>query len=199
MDKLKALADKAVKILFAVLITAQIAAPVYMIAENELNIRKGEELKFRVLPKDPRDPLRGNYVYLRFKDDRVIVGEKEYESIKGDSTYYTHYKDVYVQLKKDQDGYAVPEKISAEKNGILCVKAKAYWTKRNGYAEITYPFNKFFMNEKTAPLVDRAMINFKGIITLTVFAGEGGVTMNKLYFDGVEASEYVKKSMKEKK
>lgn len=191
MDKLRALAEKAVKIAFALLIIAQVAAPVYMIAENELNIRRGEELKFRVEPKDPRDPIRGNYVSLRFKDDRLEMGEKEFESLGEQPNYY---KEIYVLLKKNSEGFAVPEKITAEKTDGMCVKATAIWMEKGGAALINYPFNKLFMNEKIAPLVDRAMMNFKGTITLTVYIGEGGVTMNKLYFDGVEASEFVKKN-----
>ena len=124
MDKLKVLADKAVKALFAVLIIAQIAAPAYMIAENELNIRRGDELKFRVEPKDPRDPIRGNYVSLRFKDDWLKMGEKEFEALGEQRNYY---KDVYVLLKKNSEGYAVPEKITAEKPVGMSVKATAYW------------------------------------------------------------------------
>jgi len=52
------------------------------------------------------------------------------------------------------------------------------------------------MNEKIAPAVDRAMRMYKGRIYVKASVKNGDMILKNLYFDGVEASEYVKKEVK---
>lgn len=101
---------------------------------NESLLRGGEEILLKVIPVDPRDFLRGDYVVLDY--DIGLLPEKQVD--------YRERK-VYVLLDKDSKGVGSIRKISSVKPdcGLFLRGIK------NGN-RITYPsIQKYFVKEGT--------------------------------------------------
>lgn len=181
MDKLK----QAAKFFLAALIAAQVLFPVYMIVSNEITLAKGNDYLFRVAPYDPYDPFRGRYVTVRIMDNEAEVKQ----NFNRDDTAYAELI--------TSGGHAQILSLTAQRpavSGYVKVKIKGVSTEKNiKTARVEYPFDRLFMNEKIAPLVDKAFRGYKGQVYLQVAIKDGQATPKKLFFDGVEASEYVKK------
>ena len=152
-----------------------------MIVSNEITLTKGTDYLFRVAPYDPYDPFRGRYVTVRLVDDdaeekeNFIIGEKAYAEL---TTSGGHAKIRNLTKIKPSVSNYVEVKIA----GMPVQKT----------VSVEYPFDRLFMNEKIAPLVDKAFRGYKGQAYLQVAVKDGQATPKKLFFDGVEAEEYVK-------
>ncbi len=58
-------------LLFALLVALQVAIVAGATAREEVRLERGREILVRTLPVDPRDPLRGDYVVLRYEIELV--------------------------------------------------------------------------------------------------------------------------------
>jgi uncharacterized membrane-anchored protein len=167
------------------IVAMQVIMPVYIIIKSEITLSQGKEFKFLVRPIDPYDPFRGRYVSLGMMQTSA------------EAPYGVHEKgDAYAVLIVD-GGFAKTEYLSADKpwEGADYVKVRIdsiypYSGKNTAY--FRYPFDKIFYNEKTAPEIDRAFWSYKGRIYVTVFIRDGEANIGKLYFDGIEAEQYIK-------
>jgi uncharacterized membrane-anchored protein len=135
-------------ICFVILIAAQWYVPANMIIQKERVLQKGQVVKFQTAPIDPSDPIRGKYVFLSFKEDTY----KEAGAIK-----YAARQKVYVILTKDQNDFASISGISAQKPaaGTLFVEARVNHVEENGNVHVNYPFDRFYMDEYSAPEAER--------------------------------------------
>ena len=127
---------------FIVTVLAQWFVPAQMILEQEKILTAGTAYKFRTIPIDPTDPLRGKYITLSYEINNAKVI---------DSTYFSWGDDVYVYLEKDAKGFAKATHVSAVplKTSQDYVIAKA----RNSYSEnvnFDLPFDTFYMDENKA-------------------------------------------------
>ncbi len=90
-------------LLAAVLLAvAQIAFLSWMIAGRAAILRNGQEVLLKVEPVDPRDLLRGDYVYLSYDISRIpvkLIADIPAGKQTNDEGQIT------VRLKKDADGY----------------------------------------------------------------------------------------------
>ncbi len=172
------------KTLLAIVIALQLSVPLYMIVSNEVTLARGTLYRFRVAPVDPYDPFRGRYVTVRPLDTHVY---SDLKLASGDTAY---------ALLKDSDGYAEISDLSVdrpESSDYLPVRIHSVSDGPDGKLfRIEYPFDRIFMNEKTAPLVDRAFATYDGTVYLSVAVKDGRATVRNLYFDSVEASEFVR-------
>lgn len=173
-----------IKPLLIIVVAAQLAFPVYMIVTNEIVFAKGTLYNFRVAPRDPYDPFRGRYVTVRVLDDEVSVntafaiGDMAYASIDTFNDYSTISA---LSLEKPEWG------------DYLEVRIRNVTKTDSGYiATIDYPFDRIFMNEKIAPLVDTAFSSYKEVVYISVSVKDGKATPQKLFFDGIEAEKFVK-------
>lgn len=135
--------------LFAVMILAQWFIPLKMIFEQESVLKTGTVYKFKTQPIDPTDPFRGKYITLRFEEDTFL----------SDSTVqFQSGEDVFVGLKKDEEGFAVIESVSRDKPTTTSefVQAKTGYADSGGSVQIRYPFNKFYLEESKAADAERA-------------------------------------------
>lgn len=175
MDKLK----RAAMYVCVIMIAVQISVPIYLIVTNEITLAQGSLFKFRVAPADPYDPFRGRYVTVRLQDDEVASDVLWNEGDRAFASMDT------------RDGYAVITALTAEKPDTPdFIEVQIAYCSENT-ATVKYPFDRIFMNEKIAPLVDSAFFSFEGTVYLTVAVKDGKATVKKLLFDDTEAEKYV--------
>ena len=136
--------SKVIKPLLVIIVAAQLAFPVYMIATNEVLLAKGTTYKFRVAPRDPYDPFRGRYVTVRVVHDELTVAAP-FET--GDMAYAT--LDPYAEYASVNGLFSD----KPERGDYLEVRVRDVTETASGFiVSIDYPFDRIFMNEKTAPL-----------------------------------------------
>jgi uncharacterized membrane-anchored protein len=71
----------------------------WLIIDRALLIKNGKEIRLAVVPVDPRDLLRGDYVILGFPISRLMSDE-----IGGDD-WLNYYETAYVSLAETADGW----------------------------------------------------------------------------------------------
>lgn len=137
---------KWVILVFVLLAIIQLFVPAKMIMDSENVITDGTTFLFKIKPIDPNDPFRGKYMTLGFEADTYKV----------DSCAKTDFKNAYVYLKKDNDGFAAIQSVEYDTNlkGTDYVKVRAYCDyygpvngKNKPRIHVTYPFNRFYINE----------------------------------------------------
>jgi len=172
-----------------ILLAGQAAFPVYTIIKSELALNSGAEYKFLVRPADPYDPFRGRFVTLMFENSTA----KAFAVLK-----YNEMADGVLFVDKDGFSYVselYKHKTVKSSDAVVTVRITGKISKNAG-TRFEYLNNKLFMNEKIAPAVDRAMRAYNGKIYVKASVKNGDMILKNLYFDGVEASEYVKKEVK---
>jgi uncharacterized membrane-anchored protein len=126
---------------FIVMIAAQWFVPGQMIVQQERVLTEGTAYKFKTMPIDPSDPLRGKYIYLNFEMQNAFTK---------DSTI-SYGADLYVYLKNDADGFAKATEASKVKLKIdqdyIKVKANSFYQDTINFS---VPFTTFYMEESKA-------------------------------------------------
>jgi len=135
----------------------QLSAPAYLIERQETTLARGQILKFKTAPIDPVDALRGHYVALSFEADRVP--ENLVESAGLLETARNHPVPVYATFTEDASGYATIAALSAQKPSdpstpFLQISLQRGWG--NSPWRVDLPFNRFYMEEDSAPRADQA-------------------------------------------
>lgn len=183
-------------IVFAVAVVAQLYVPASMIFDLERTVEKGRQYKFRTQPIDPSDPFRGKYVRLNFRDDRVV--KKEW-------LYLTTEMDLYVTLREDAEGFAVPDKLFTSKpdNGSDYLKVRyRYIINDSDTMRIAFPFDRFYMEESKALEAELAYRKSnrreasKTHALVSVWNGEGVIT--DVILDGRSIKEVARERLENK-
>ena len=92
------------KILFPIVVAAQLFVLVFMIAKQELLLANGSKVLLKCEPIDPRSLFSGDYVILNYEISRIGSDITSKSDIRG--IYELEGKDIYVALKlKANDMY----------------------------------------------------------------------------------------------
>lgn len=175
-------------ILFIAIALAQIVVAARAIILSEIALRHGEVYRFRLQPVDPVDAFRGRYVALRFAEDRAPVA---------DEVPHLRQEKVYVPLVVDDEGFATfgPARLEAPVTGdYLYLQSGVEFMDDDGQRRLSLalPFGRYYMTEKLAKEVDKAMWS-RGIrpawVTVRVQAGVG--VIEDLYVDGLPVREWL--------
>ena len=133
-------------IIFGIAVLAQWAAPLSQIWTHEQVLAKGTLIKLKCSAPDPYDPLRGRYLAVRptQRDAPVPAGM---ELKKGTP--------VYALLTTGADGLATITSLS-----LTLPTSGEYLRLKTGYvyndkANIDWPVDRFYVNEKLAPEADK--------------------------------------------
>ncbi len=133
-------------IAFVVVVVVQLLVPLTMILKHEDVLQTGKIYKFKTAPIDPNDPFRGKYITLNF--DRALTIYASNENFDGQ-------KPAFVLLDKDTEGFAKIKAVLKQEpeNQSDYVRAKAYkpYGANENRIRITYPFDRFYMEECKAP------------------------------------------------
>lgn len=144
---------KNILLLFALVVIAQLYVPLQMIFNQEDIIKTGTEFKFQTAPIDPYDAFRGKYITLFFKEREITVKNvKKY--ISGETVFAT--------IITTKNGFAKVSSISKSKpeNTNSYLKLKIVFSLNDDKIAINFPFNRFYMNENTAPKAEKIYREF---------------------------------------
>ena len=191
--------------LFVVFAVVTLAAPLSIIWKYESALHYGTQFKFRTQPVDPVDAFRGRYVTLSFKDDWAgklkNVGPMEADFL-------------YVRLKCDADGFAVPGFVSLNRlsgdDVITATNARRRLYGDKWEWHFDYPFDRYYLPEDVAPMAEQLYreANIRGgassrdgdsakadtYVTVRVRNGVG--VIEELYLNGVPVREAVRAQMR---
>ncbi|MFV8340788.1 GDYXXLXY domain-containing protein [Flavobacterium sp. XS2P39] len=144
---------KTLFLVFILVVLAQLFVPLQMIFSQEDIIRTGKEFKFQTAPIDPYDPFRGKYITLFFKEREITVKN---------ATKWTPGETVFATIITSKNGFAKITSISKSKpkNSESYLKLKIGFALNNDKIAIDFPFNRFYMNEKSAPKAEKIYQEF---------------------------------------
>jgi uncharacterized membrane-anchored protein len=136
---------------FLLVAAAQIYTPAEMINGREAVIANGKMFKFNTEPVDPADVMRGRYINLYFRENKLELDGKN---------SYINGQDAYIVLEEDENGYAKISKLSKEKpaetTDYLKIKIGNVVPNENPTSVfIDYPFDRFYMEENKAPKAEK--------------------------------------------
>lgn len=178
---------------FILLAIVQLAIPGKMIWDREIILETGKEFKFETAPVDPSDPFRGQYIVLDYKENSFDV-ESATEWIDGTN--------VYVILKNDSKGFVKIDAVSKEKpsNDLDFVEANVDYVIDGSSKKlyVSYPFNRFYMEESKAYPAEQAYVKSQLDSTKTTYAlvsiKNGDAVLKDVLIDGIPIREVVEHS-----
>jgi uncharacterized membrane-anchored protein len=171
-------------IIFVLVALAQLAVPGSMIWKRQRTFRAGRVWKFRTAPVDPIDALRGRYLSLRFSAE-------DFPRVTSIPTTET----AYVTLKEDAEGFAIVDKISAERNAGDDVVSVDRFGTYDEKSHVVFPFDKFWVSEADASAAEAAYMansrreNLNAYVTVRVHDGDAAI--EELYLAGQPLREYL--------
>lgn len=175
-------------IAFALTMLVYIGFPLQMINGYENVLAEGEVFRFKPQPIDPSNPFKGRYVSLRFGNLSVYHG--------GAKELFDYDMPAYVSLKKDEEGFAIPDAIftQAPEEGAY-VQVVVRHVQKNKVA-FDYPFDEYYMNEKMAPRAEAEVQEFsqrdKEEVYIDVRIKEGKAVIDQLYVKGVPIEDFLR-------
>jgi len=143
-------------VLFLAAALVQLAVPAAMIVRHEATLRHGRVFKFQTQPVDPYDAFRGRYVALRIEPGtvkEVAVPPWGYD------------ERAYAELAEDTNGFTRVKRLSRERpagpDAWVEVRVSCYvnpFARSAGgeTARITWPFDRFYVQENVAPAAEKA-------------------------------------------
>jgi|WetSurMetagenome_2_1015567.scaffolds.fasta_scaffold00025_4 uncharacterized membrane-anchored protein len=180
---------KVLLVLYSLTIAAQLAVPGLMIQSVEDVLNSGTRYRFTTEPIDPVDAFRGRYVELRFTAESCTCGTGE--RFKEGTT-------AFAALANDSGGFAHVSRLShrrPETGDFFKVKVNRAG---EGNASITFPFDKFFVDEDLAPRVETLYrehnLRGKQDSYAVVRVKNGRAVMEDLIVGGLPVREAAKKA-----
>jgi uncharacterized membrane-anchored protein len=164
----------------------QAALLAWMIVDRALLLKNGKEVRLAVVPVDPRDLLRGDYVILSYPMSRIMSDE-----IDGDDDF-NYYDTVYVTVAEAPDGwqatsiYGAPPPEGVFLKGLVeniyvrdSCKVAAPCTEY----QIAYNLEQFFVPEGEGRELETLRNDQRMSVDVAV-AGNGRSALKRLLVDG---------------
>ena len=127
---------------------AQVGTPVFMIAQREKVLRRGEEFRFRSAPVDPYDAFRGRFVRVNVASNRVATAE---------AAAYARGERVHVTVTNDADGWAHFAAVSRRRpDGHAWIRTRVEWVDGR-HVVFDTTMHRFYMEETEAPAAEVAV------------------------------------------
>ena len=182
-------------------VLAQWAVPGSLIWKSERILAEGKPFRFRTRPVDPADLFRGRYVAIGVERDTVDLDRIPAEG------EFRRGSVLYASLAVDASGFAYPAALTpAPPLGTDAIRVRVGWVNRQPGIEaedildararvsIEYPFSRYYASEKTAPRLERAVLNpqllRQGETWVTVRVLGGDAVIEDLFIAGRPAREY---------
>jgi len=171
----------------------QVALLGYMIADRAMLLTNGKEIRLAVIPVDPRDMVRGDYVTLSYDISRIHSGR-----VLGDGLFVSG-QTVFVTLEEDAAGAwkAVAMHERAPASGTYLRGVVERWASVTAEPgddcsdthdtcsayDIAYNIEQFFVPEGTGREIE-AMRNDQRVAVDVAVAGDGRAALKRLLIDG---------------
>lgn len=175
---------------FLILCLVQLYVPARMAFDGHSDLARGIAYKFKTVPVDPTDPLRGKYIALDFEASTVEIDTTEKWSI-GES--------VYAFPANDGEGFAYVSKISRQmphsnEHYFECEIVDLPMSGER-VARLQFPFNRYYMQEGKAQQAEdlyrqNAQSDDKVLYAL-VFVRAGSATLQEVLVDGESLEDMI--------
>jgi uncharacterized membrane-anchored protein len=133
---------------------AHTAVLAYMVIDRIQLLRSGREIVLPIVPIDPRDFFRGEYVRLDYPAAQVPLAPADGEPVKRNET-------LYVTLEKSVEGEWRPVDVSRtlkreDNSNRIVLKARALWDApvRWGGATVRYGIESYFVRQGEGPKIE---------------------------------------------
>ncbi|MFM2166028.1 MAG: hypothetical protein RIS79_399 [Verrucomicrobiota bacterium] len=177
-------------ILFALVSLAQWAAPLSQIFKYERTLTNGTLIRLKCSAPDPYDPLRGRYLAVRPDQDEAAIAK---------DTILRTGQHAYATLATGPDGLTTLREVHASPPASGDYIRVTYNYEAGSKANVSWPFNRFYLNEALAPEADKwfaeTIRDAKGIIA-EVRVHQGTAVLENLTFDGKSFRDILKERMK---
>lgn len=176
---------------FIAMVLVQLYVPARMILDREKVMDEGKIYRFKAAPIDPSDPFRGKYITLNFEENSFeTTNETTWES--GETVYLT--------LRESETGFAKIASVSKEapSGDPYFLKAEVNFasSQQPGELFITFPFDRFYMEETKAPeaeiLYTESLPDTTRMTYALVSILEGDAVLKDMLIDEVSIRELVK-------
>lgn len=169
---------------FAVAFLVQAGLLGYMLVARASQLANGTEVRLPVVPVDPRDLLRGDYVILSYPMSQLNLAE-----LGGDSDF-NYSTPVYVELAQDGE-VSKPVAVWREKpEGKIAIRGDiTYWTTPSGCEKdcsvlsVDYNLEKFFVPEGEGLELEK-LRNDQRIQVDVAVSDNGRAALKRLRVDG---------------
>ena len=156
------------------------------IVVKELTLRTGNEIILKVIPVDPRDLFRGDYVTLSYEISMIDLN-----IVPSDKQYFARDDKAYVILLKNDLGF-IPTRIDStvptgETLFIMGIVQSAY----NNSVNIKYGIESYFVPEGKGRIIERA--RGKNLLVKAAVDKKGNAVIKELLLDGKEFNDILKK------
>ena len=177
-------------VVFAIAVAAQWIVPLSGIWLQERTIARGVALRIECAAPDPYDPLRGRYLALQPAEVKLAApaGMPDADVVP-----------VWATLVAGDDGLSRIESLALEPVAGPTVIRLSGVKRRSGEAGdealLTWPFDRFYLNERLGPDADRIVAErfragSRPVAEIRVF--EGRAVLTDVLLDGVSIREVVK-------
>ncbi|MFZ1322950.1 MAG: GDYXXLXY domain-containing protein [Ignavibacteria bacterium] len=166
----------------------QIYVPAGIIADREILLSEGKELKFKCAPVDPSDPFRGKYITLYFEEN----------SFTTDSNDWKYDENVYVTFRINSEGFSEIESVAKE---IPITSSEYLKLKSNGFSQenkklsLYYPFDRYYINEikapKTEEIYNSSLIDTNNVTYALVSIKDGEGAIKDVFINDKSVEEII--------
>jgi uncharacterized membrane-anchored protein len=169
----------------AILALAQTAVLAYMVVDRLRLLKSGREITLPIVPVDPRDLFRGEYVRLGYNAGSLPTALLDGPAPAGNAAFY-------VVLEKAPDGawnpikiaLGMPQETSPEH---IVLKARArYWPARssaNATVQVRYGIESYFVPEGQGKRLEQ-LAREKKMAALVAVDGGGNAAIKGLVIEG---------------
>ncbi|MGH6815880.1 MAG: GDYXXLXY domain-containing protein [Hyphomicrobiaceae bacterium] len=157
----------------------------WMVWDRVSLLERGREVVLQVLPIDPRDLFRGDYVILNYAISNAAIEGKDASDIR----YYTP---IYVMLAQQADGTWQmlrastdrPETVGADQVVMIGKVRHGARPRWGGNSRIAYGIEKFFVPEGKGLELEK-LVREKKITVAIAVGANGKAALKGLMVDGV--------------
>ena len=179
-------ASRKILLSLAILALAQTAVLAGMVIDRVRLLTSGREITLPIVPVDPRDLFRGEYVRLGYDVGTVPMRQLEGPRPRENAAFY-------VMLEKKPDGAwqtvkvsrAMPQETSPDR---IVLKARAtYWPARDSAdasVRVHYGIESYFVPEGQGEKLE-ALARLKKLAALVAVDSKGNAAIKGLVIDGV--------------
>ncbi len=168
----------------AVVAAAQIAVLAWMVWDRVHLLSTGREIVLEVVPVDPRDLFRGDYVILNYDISRVPISLRSLHR-KGSVIYATLQKAKDGKWKLYAAGPERPESVSSDQ---VVLKGRVRYASGPRFTSVRYGIESFFVPEGTGRELEK-LIGKKKLAALIAVDESGNAAIKGLIVDGERVYE----------
>jgi uncharacterized membrane-anchored protein len=177
------------KILFPVIVAAQIAVLGFMITKQELLLTRGTKVLLKCQPIDPRSLFSGDYVILNYEISQI--GEEIISKSGIKNSNELERKDIFVALKPKSDAKyheaaAVSENIGElKKRYPLIIRGRVEYASNT--LQVRYGVESYFVPQKEGKVIEESL---KDVSVEVSISESGESAISRLFIADKEMKFY---------